>query len=598
MAADFQLRTVLLSTLFFKCSGQFPKVCVSPESLSSKECCPQPVGYDSKCGGPGRGACVDLSPPKADDSSQFGGDLDRLAWPSTFFTRACKCDGNFDGYDCSQCKFGYKGTECDKENRVTRRNILSMSQSEVKKFRSYLLNAKDKISDYQIATSLYIDMLNGDNPLFNNVNEYDRFVWNHYYAARENIRRPAGVNDGSTIIDFAHAGPAFLTWHRAYLLLFERMIQQVNNDDDFAIPYWDWSGAPNCEICTEEYMGENSPSPPHNILGEFSGWKDLCSDFQRFHDIGLICSNVDNSNLPSITRHPGSNKVLDELPSLDALYYTLSMTDYDTRPLVPTLNVSISSHCSFRNILEGFADSERQTGLFAPFGLQSQNRVHSYLNGTMGIVASSPNDPMFWLHHSNVDRIMEKWIRRYNVNTNHYPPKDSTPVGQEADSYMVPFFPVMKNGEFLQKSQVFGYTYDNVDSEGKPISALEKEREDQSIDRMQGCVLSPLDADLQLDLGIPEITAILNLKPWKALKMKNVNKNDGNDVFKTFNHPSADQQHSDGARKPPTGTISVAVVVIVLLIASSAFISIKGRNVYHRYRGYQPIREMDTDKKL
>nr|XP_006817094.1 PREDICTED: tyrosinase-like [Saccoglossus kowalevskii] len=272
-------------------------------------------------------------------------------------------------------------------------------------------------------------------------------------------------------------------------------IWRVNNDDDFAIPYWDWSGAPNCEICTEEYMGKNSPSPPHNILGEFSGWKDLCSDFQRFHDIGLICSNNEVSNLPSITRNPGGDSLLDELPSLEALYYTLSMTDYDTRPLVPTLNVSITSPCSFRNILEGFADSERQSGLFTPFGSQSHNQVHSYMNGTMGVVETSPNDPMFWLHHSNVDRIMEKWIRRYNANTTHYP-KDSTPVGHDADSYMVPFFPVMTNGEFLQKSQVFGYTYDNIDSQGKPVNRRERIREGRAINGMQECVVPILDNDL------------------------------------------------------------------------------------------------------
>ena len=43
--------------------------------------------------------------------------------------------------------------------------------------------------------------------------------------------------------DFAHEGPAFLTWHRGYVLYVETEIQKMLNDPAFALPYWDWTDA-------------------------------------------------------------------------------------------------------------------------------------------------------------------------------------------------------------------------------------------------------------------------------------------------------------------------------------------------------------------
>lgn len=30
-----------------------------------------------------------------------------------------------------------------------------------------------------------------------------------------------------------------------------------------------------------------------------------------------------------------------------------------------------------------------------------------------------PRDPIFWLHHSNIDRLWSSWLSRDNVNPNH-----------------------------------------------------------------------------------------------------------------------------------------------------------------------------------
>ena len=38
-----------------------------------------------------------------------------------------------------------------------------------------------------------------------------------------------------------HGNWYFLPWHRAYLLSYERAVRQLTGNNDFALPYWDWT---------------------------------------------------------------------------------------------------------------------------------------------------------------------------------------------------------------------------------------------------------------------------------------------------------------------------------------------------------------------
>ena len=41
---------------------------------------------------------------------------------------------------------------------------------------------------------------------------------------------------------------------------------------------------------------------------------------------------------------------------------------------------------------------------------EMHNKVHLYIGGLMMQVPTSSNDPIFWLHHCNIDRLYEKWL--------------------------------------------------------------------------------------------------------------------------------------------------------------------------------------------
>lgn len=257
-------------------TGQFPRVCANVQSLRSKECCPSWDGDGSPCGElSNRGSCQNILLSQAPLGPQFpfSGVDDREDWPSVFYNRTCRCEGNFMGFSCGECKFGFSGLNCTERQVKTRRNILQLTTSEKNKFLAYLNLAKNIPSqDYVIATGTYTQMNNGSNPMFRDINVYDLFVWMHYYASRDTL---LGGSNVWRDIDFAHEAPGFLPWHRAFLLMWERQIQRITGDENFTIPYWDWRDAENCEVCNDEYMGGRHPTNP-NLLSPasiFSSWQ-------------------------------------------------------------------------------------------------------------------------------------------------------------------------------------------------------------------------------------------------------------------------------------------------------------------------------------
>src|SRR5260370_27743591 len=65
---------------------------------------------------------------------------------------------------------------------------------------------------------------------------YDQYVQWHLDAMGG-----MGPNDPN----YAHQGPAFLPWHRQFILLFEQDLEAADralgNLDPIGLPYWDWS---------------------------------------------------------------------------------------------------------------------------------------------------------------------------------------------------------------------------------------------------------------------------------------------------------------------------------------------------------------------
>ncbi|XP_066563648.1 tyrosinase [Amia ocellicauda] len=412
--------------------AQFPRLCTTPKALKERKCCPKWRG--SPCGMQlGRGACYSYRMFFFRTAY-----IDyREDWPYAFYDSVCKCNGNFDGFDCSQCKPGFKGPRCQQTFSVVRKEITSLTAEEKSRFFTALEKAKRTNSEKYVILESNDTRIAGKYE-FKNATVYDQYIWLHYYAAKpyRNSTRNA-----------AHEGPAFPFWHRVFLLFIEREIRELTDDDSFFIPYWDWTKTDHCNLCTKGYFGVSDENGHIRRESPLSRWKTLCS--YDDDSLGIICLPRNrNAPLQPIIRKPGKDVKYPLLPTASDVRYTLAAEKFDTPPY------DGGAKLSFRSRLEGFEVPQDSRHLL----YSMHNLVHLYLNGTMSSVPISANDPLFMVHHAFIDMILEEWLQGHPGA--EYPRDERIPLAQRADSYMTPFFPLRRNDDYLHNSMSdLGYSY-------------------------------------------------------------------------------------------------------------------------------------------
>ncbi|MFE9775541.1 tyrosinase family protein [Streptomyces sp. NPDC005931] len=282
------------------------------------------------------------------------------------------------------------------------------------------------------------------------VRTYDLFVIWHILAMRTAVP-PGGDPD---IRNAAHRGPIFLPWHRVMLSLMEANLQRVLKDASFGLPYWDWTddmerGDPGVSAFWEpSCMGGSGTGPFDTVSDGPFGFDEADPDTFRVRI-------TTNSSLNMVRTSRGLRRALgvDEgrVPSkadVDALFDVRPPPDGDPDLTTYDFPPWDASSIGFRNRLEGFN----------PFGLH--NLVHVFIGRDMSL-ASSPNDPAFYLHHCNVDRLWEGWMDR---NGRDYLPDQSAPAilrgHRLRDPIVSPLGPAATPETVLDLTAL--YTYDRL----------------------------------------------------------------------------------------------------------------------------------------
>ena len=253
----------------------------------------------------------------------------------------------------------------------------------------------------------------------------------------------------------AHRGPAFLPWHRQFLQLFEEDLQRVSGNPALAIPYWDWEV--DGELPAEEQRdtstravwlllgGDGDPNLLNMVTdGPFAFDPGLLNDPDIFTDddawltvdalgrqVGflqramgqeLVDERDPNTGDPVLDPETGEvRRVPVTLPTLAEFDAAIAIEIYDS----PNWDERSSPDKSFRNVMEGWI---RGPGL--------HNRVHVWVGGSMG-PGTSPNDPVFFLHHCNVDRQWALWQKKHPNSP--YLPKTGGPLGHNVNDLMYPW---------------------------------------------------------------------------------------------------------------------------------------------------------------
>ena len=187
-----------------------------------------------------------------------------------------------------------------------------------------------------------------------------------------------------------HWGPAFLPWHRYYLHKFELFLQDAV-DEELTIPYWDPTRDDSRDLTSGKLQIFTGMSRQHR--------GDRFSVTVRRNTAQQMANTVDST--------------------------------------LPTTNTVIEALNGKSNFYEFRRDMEAGPIHVGP---------HSWVGGYMAVVARSAGDPLFFLHHCNIDRLWAIWQRnnphlsekqQYSNRTGH--PRDENATAEIDEAMAWPY---------------------------------------------------------------------------------------------------------------------------------------------------------------
>ena len=197
-----------------------------------------------------------------------------------------------------------------------------------------------------------------------------------------------------------HGNWYFLPWHRAYLVALENIIRDLAAKPDFALPYWDWSA--ERQLPPAFGAGTRRNNPLNHARPKFSPGEALPDDMVGTQVLSRILASPDFEAFGSARPRP----------------------------------------------------EQRRRAMAAPLG------VHGALGGDMAQVGPASRDPIFYLHHANVDRLWAMWNARGNANSPEAMWRNFTFNRNFINADGQPWNVAVVN---LQSPAALGYRYDDED---------------------------------------------------------------------------------------------------------------------------------------
>ena len=270
-----------------------------------------------------------------------------------------------------------------------------------------------------------------------------------------------------------HSTRLFPTWHRPYLSLFEKTLYDLATTivqgfpsgtvknahlaalTTWRMPYWDWAMTASLPTV----MGSTTASANVIVTKVVSGKLANVSIPNPLYSYRLQISGDSNVIIPRPKRTSPQTSETVRNPTTKSGYYVSQPTvtnsamngaGSDLKSSVLRALSNAKDYNSFSNMADG-ADS-----MEGPHG-----SVHVTVGGTNGHMTSitlSAFDPIFYLHHANVDRIFALWQALYpnsylSNNTSDSPNQDTplNPFRRTDTQYWT--------SRLARDVKAFGYTY-------------------------------------------------------------------------------------------------------------------------------------------
>jgi len=207
-----------------------------------------------------------------------------------------------------------------------------------------------------------------------------------------------------------HFTGLFLPWHRAYIYAFESALKTKCGYNGTQ-PYWDWS------LHTENFFNSSIFDPTCG----FGGNGDPNNDYQISD--GPFSNELRAYPVPNKIRRNftaqawkgGAGPFADNLPDplIDPDLY--ANTTFDKEEVAKLVNGFVGDFRGFQVYFEGFQGAHaavHSTVSADMFGTCPSNAGSTCVPGPKW----SPNDPLFFMHHSMVDKVWYDWQLKHKAN--------------------------------------------------------------------------------------------------------------------------------------------------------------------------------------
>jgi len=218
------------------------------------------------------------------------------------------------------------------------------------------------------------------------------------------------------LIDCPHANWWFLPWHRGYLFHFEAICRELSGDPAFALPFWDWTRAPR----VPDVMFDDVLTPTHALyeesfetfrpkfetaIGEmwnaFTPRQRTQLDLRGYAAVGDLWAKLESY----FAERAESRRPTRDKPDLPDWAKTEVGEERVEAALAPK---------RFEDFGSTPSDNHHQRAIQNTLEAGPHNNVHNAVGGGPGFMSElmAPVDPIFWLHHANVDRLWDLWTER------------------------------------------------------------------------------------------------------------------------------------------------------------------------------------------
>jgi tyrosinase len=234
-----------------------------------------------------------------------------------------------------------------------------------------------------------------------------------------------------------HSSPYFTIWHRWYMYYFERICRAQSGEPSFTLPYWNY--ASNRGSSLQLPGAFRAPQDPNARPGPL-----------YFDDRGIGFATADASGTQTVLMNDGG-------------FMPYSQTDYGPCISAPALFPSDDANNASFNTQD---PAYLKLGFSGRLECVPHDLVHGNVGGWMGNVPSAAGDPIFYMHHCQVDRLFASWQAlpgvQYNWGTKPTDPPEAEWKNQPA-SFVdeTGKLQMVKLGDALSTTAL-GYQYDDL----------------------------------------------------------------------------------------------------------------------------------------